>query len=39
MAPLNKILQNVPKTPQEKILNNSPEIEKDMRKWAPGDMI
>ena len=39
MAPLNKILQNAPKTPQEKILNNSLEIEKDMRKWAPGDMI
>ena len=30
MGPLNKILQNAPKTPQEKILNNSLEIEEDM---------
>ena len=39
MAPLNKILQNAPKTPHEKILNNSLKIEEDMRKWAPGKMI
>ena len=30
MVPLNQILQNAPKTPQEKILNNSLEIEEDM---------
>ena len=36
MVPLNKILQ---KTPQEKILNSSLEIEDDMQKWAPGTMI
>ena len=32
MAPLNKILQNAPKTPQDKTLNNSQQIEEDMRK-------
>ena len=32
MDPLNKILQNAPKTSQDKVLNNSLEIEEDMRK-------
>ena len=32
MVPLNNILENAPKTPQEKILNNSLEIEEYMRK-------
>ena len=32
MAPLNKIPQNAPKKPQDKILSNSLEIEEDMRK-------
>ena len=31
-VPLNEILQNAPKTPQEKILNSYLEIEEDMRK-------
>ena len=39
MVPVNEILQNAPKTPQEKILNRSLEIEEDMQKWAPGNMI
>ena len=34
MVPLNKILQNAPITPKEKILNSSQEIEEDMQKWA-----
>ena len=38
MVLLNKILQNAPKTPQEKMLNNCLEVEEDMRKWAPGNM-
>ena len=32
MVPVNEILQNAPKTPQEKILNRSLEIEEDMQK-------
>ena len=32
MVPLNKILQKATITPQEKILNSSQEIEKDMQK-------
>ena len=32
MVPLNKILQNATITTQEKILNGSQEIEKDMQK-------
>ena len=32
MVPLNKILQNGHKTPQEKILNYSLEVEEDMQK-------
>ena len=39
MAPLNKIPQNAPKKPQDKILSNSLEIEEDMRKRTPGNMI
>ena len=32
MVALNKIHQNAPKTPQEKIVKNVLEIEEDLRK-------